>query len=172
MASPTTAGPTHRVQSAVEVYGFPRGHLGHLSPEEEEALTDFKLLCEQNGYYSPGNGSTEAPSHEDATLLSRLHHLSGYIVADRCQTVSSSTSLRRCGSLEAISYHRGLAQGNSARSTIRDHRYRALRRDSETCKLQTPQSRAFHIDKCLTETSIRSGQADGTAAASRSTSSR
>jgi hypothetical protein len=80
MASPTTAGPTHRVQSAVEVYGFPRGHLGHLSPEEEEALTDFKLLCEQNGYYSPGNGSTEAPSHEDATLLSRLHHLSGYIL--------------------------------------------------------------------------------------------
>jgi hypothetical protein len=70
MASPTTAGPAHRVHSAVEVYGFPRGHLGHLTHDEEETLKDFKVLCEENGYYSPGNGDTEPPSHDDATMLS------------------------------------------------------------------------------------------------------
>lgn len=70
MASPSTAGPAHRVQSAVEVYGYPRGHLGHLTPEEEEMLNNFKALCQENGYYSPGNGDSEPPSHDDATMLS------------------------------------------------------------------------------------------------------
>lgn len=69
MASQTTAGPAHRVQSAAEVYGFPRGHLGHLTPEEEEALIAFKKLCEEKGYYHPRNGDTELPSHDDPTLL-------------------------------------------------------------------------------------------------------
>jgi hypothetical protein len=64
----------------VEVYGFPRGHLGHLTPEEEESLKQFKVLCENNGYYSPGNGTTVPPSHEDATMLSVFPPFSPYFL--------------------------------------------------------------------------------------------
>ncbi len=61
----STAGPAHRVQSAVVEYGYPQGHLGHLSDEEEAAFKNFKILCEEKGYYKPGEGGT----HDDATLL-------------------------------------------------------------------------------------------------------
>ena len=65
----STAGPAHRVQSAVVEYGYPQGHLGHLSPEEEAAYKNFKVLCAEKGYYKPGNGEDEDATHDDATLL-------------------------------------------------------------------------------------------------------
>ena len=65
----STAGPAHRVQSAVVEYGYPQGHLGHLSPEEEAAFKNFKVLCAEKGYYKPGNGKDEDPSHDDPLLL-------------------------------------------------------------------------------------------------------
>lgn len=64
----TTAGPAHRVQSAVEDYGYPLGHLGHLTTEEEEAFENFKLMCEEKGYYKPGS-EHDIGTHDDATLL-------------------------------------------------------------------------------------------------------
>jgi hypothetical protein len=73
------SGPAHRVQSAVEEFGYPQGHLGHLSPDQENAFTNFKLLCAEHGYYTAAEGDKEA-SHDDATLLYGLysggvHHL-------------------------------------------------------------------------------------------------
>ena len=65
----STAGPAHRVQSAVVEYGYPQGHLGHLSPEEEAAFKNFKVLCAEKGYYKPGNGEDVDATHDDATLL-------------------------------------------------------------------------------------------------------
>lgn len=64
----STAGPAHRVQSAVVEYGYPQGHLGHLSPDEEAAFTNFKKLCEDKGSYTPATEGKPA-SHEDHTLL-------------------------------------------------------------------------------------------------------
>lgn len=64
----STAGPAHRVQSAVVEYGYPNGHLGHLTTEEEAAFKNFKLLCTDKGEYKPAEGETPA-SHDDATLL-------------------------------------------------------------------------------------------------------
>ncbi len=64
----STAGPAHRVQSAVVEYGYPQGHLGHLSTEEEAAFANFKTTCENDGLYKPAIGDVPA-SHEDATLL-------------------------------------------------------------------------------------------------------
>jgi hypothetical protein len=64
-----TAGPAHRVQSAVEVYGYPQGHLGHLTEEEEAALKNFKLVCAEKGLYTPGKTEEETGSVDDATLL-------------------------------------------------------------------------------------------------------
>ena len=63
------SGPAHRVQSAVEEYGFPQGHLGHLTVDQEAALQNFKVKCAEGGYYQAGNGGSEEPSHDDATLL-------------------------------------------------------------------------------------------------------
>ena len=68
----STAGPAHRVQSAVVEYGYPQGHLGHLSTEEEAALKNFKVLCAEKGYYKPGS-ETEPESHDEATLLYVSH---------------------------------------------------------------------------------------------------
>jgi hypothetical protein len=64
-----TAGPVHRVQSAVEVYGFPRGHMGHMNAEEEAALREFKTLLFEKGLYSPKSETDEYGTHDDATLL-------------------------------------------------------------------------------------------------------
>lgn len=63
------SGPAHRVQSAMEEFGYPQGHLGHLNAEQEAAFKNFKALCAEKGYYQPGNGADIEPSHDDPTLL-------------------------------------------------------------------------------------------------------
>lgn len=68
MASHSTAGPAHRVQSAVVEYGYPQGHLGHLTSEEEAAMQNFKVLCAERGAYRAATEDGKA-SHDDATLL-------------------------------------------------------------------------------------------------------
>ena len=69
LAVMSTAGPAHRVQSAVVEYGYPQGHLGHLTAEEETAFQKFKTLCAEKGYYRPGAGKDDLPSHDDPLLL-------------------------------------------------------------------------------------------------------
>ncbi|POS87271.1 hypothetical protein EPUL_001832, partial [Erysiphe pulchra] len=48
--------------------GYPSGHIGHLSPDQEIILQEFKRCCSEKGYYTPASNSTTA-SHDDATLL-------------------------------------------------------------------------------------------------------
>jgi hypothetical protein len=68
-ATTATAGPAHRVSSAVEVYGYPQGHIGHMTPDEEAALNDFKELCAKEGLYKPSDDTNEYGTHDDATML-------------------------------------------------------------------------------------------------------
>lgn len=49
-------------------YGYPQGHLGHLTDEEEAAFQNFKVLCAEKGYYKPATEERQE-SHDDATLL-------------------------------------------------------------------------------------------------------
>lgn len=76
MVAPSgTSGPAYRVKSTSSVkseYGYPRGHLGNLSENEEEALHRFQIFLEEKGAYRPG----APPSHDDATLLYVCPHLS------------------------------------------------------------------------------------------------
>ncbi|TVY48860.1 SEC14 cytosolic factor [Lachnellula occidentalis] len=65
----STAGPAHRVESAVVEYGYPQGHLGHLTADEETAFVKFKTFCAEKGYYKPGAGVDDIPSHDDPLLL-------------------------------------------------------------------------------------------------------
>ena len=49
-------------------FGYPSGHLGHLTTEQIQALADFKELCVEKGLYTPATSGTPA-SHNDETLL-------------------------------------------------------------------------------------------------------
>jgi hypothetical protein len=53
---------------AVQGFSFPTGHLGHLSPSQQESFEQFKTLCRERGKYTPAQGDA-LPSHEDQTLL-------------------------------------------------------------------------------------------------------
>lgn len=52
-------------------FQYPTGHVNHLSAAQTAALDDFKLLCQQNGYYTPATASAPA-THDDETLLRYL----------------------------------------------------------------------------------------------------
>ena len=45
-----------------------KGHLGHLTPQEEEAFVAFKKLSADQGFYRPDDGIQPA-SHDDGTLM-------------------------------------------------------------------------------------------------------
>ncbi len=45
-----------------------KGHIGHLTAEEESAFEDFKKLCAQKGFYSPHTADGQA-THDDGTLM-------------------------------------------------------------------------------------------------------
>lgn len=49
-----------------------KGHLGHLTPKEEEAFVAFKKLSAEKGFYRPDDGVQPA-SHDDGTLMYVLH---------------------------------------------------------------------------------------------------
>lgn len=51
--------------AATVEYGYPHGHLGHLTAEEDKSFQDFKKFLLKEGLYKPG----PPPSHDDATLL-------------------------------------------------------------------------------------------------------
>ncbi|GAA5918708.1 hypothetical protein JCM1841_006253 [Sporobolomyces salmonicolor] len=44
------------------------GHLGHLTPDQERALEEFKARLEKEGFYTPAKDGT-ATSHDDVTLV-------------------------------------------------------------------------------------------------------
>ena len=46
-----------------------KGHLHHLTEEQEGKLTEFKKLCEEKGYYTPASGEEKKASHTDETML-------------------------------------------------------------------------------------------------------
>ncbi|KAI3391947.1 hypothetical protein diail_6593 [Diaporthe ilicicola] len=74
MSPSATAGPATKVKSnasrasaakAALENGYPHGHLGHLTQDEEDALKGFKAYLQEKGLYQPG----PPPSHDDPTLL-------------------------------------------------------------------------------------------------------
>ena len=61
----------HRVPTAGAVgEGYPQGHIGQLTPEEDKVFQDFKAFVEEKGLYKPG----PPPSHANATLLCVASH--------------------------------------------------------------------------------------------------
>lgn len=52
-----------------------QGHLGHLTAQEESALTEFKTLAATAGFYKPATDKSQA-SHDDGTLVYAVPTLS------------------------------------------------------------------------------------------------
>ncbi|PSR75516.1 CRAL/TRIO domain-containing protein [Coniella lustricola] len=92
MAPPTstasTAGPATRTVSKSSIkstgnvkgaldYGYPHGHLGHLTPEEEATFAAFKTDLASAGLYKPGPPA----SHPDTVLL-RFLRARRWVIAD------------------------------------------------------------------------------------------
>ncbi|PMD30679.1 CRAL/TRIO domain-containing protein [Hyaloscypha variabilis F] len=93
-------GPAHRVQSAVVEYGYPQGHLGHLSPDEEAAFKNFKIVCEEKGVYKPGTDD-EPGTHDDATLL-RFLRARRFVVADALTQFTDTEKWRKANQLDQL----------------------------------------------------------------------
>ena len=49
-------------------YGFPLGHLGHLTGSQQSALVEFKEICAVSGLYKPAIDGKPS-SHDDALLM-------------------------------------------------------------------------------------------------------
>lgn len=45
-----------------------KGHLGHLTREEQIAFDSFKVLCAKKDFYTPATTDAKA-SHDDGTLM-------------------------------------------------------------------------------------------------------
>lgn len=96
----TSKGPAHRVQSATIEYGFPQGHLGHLTEAEEQAFAEFKQVCASKGVYTPGNGQ-QAASHDEATLL-RFLRARRFVVPDALQQFVATEEWRKANELDKL----------------------------------------------------------------------
>jgi len=95
------SGPAHRVQSAVEEFGYPQGHLGHLSTEQEAAFKNFKVLLTEKGYYKAGSSEDEDSTHDDATLL-RFLRARRFVIQDAWKQFQDTEDWRKANQLDQL----------------------------------------------------------------------
>ena len=73
-----------------------KGHVGHLTSEEESALEAFKVLAAKKGYYTPATDEKKA-SHDDGTLVYAipicLLHTANPSLAGTCELENSSLKM-------------------------------------------------------------------------------
>lgn len=70
-----------------------KGHVGHLTTQEESAFDEFRKLAAKQGFYTPATDDKKA-SHDDGTLVYavplRLLHIADPSPAGTCELGSSS----------------------------------------------------------------------------------
>ncbi|KAF2851274.1 CRAL/TRIO domain-containing protein [Plenodomus tracheiphilus IPT5] len=57
--------------SRIESSQYPAGHLSHLTGAQQQQLEAFKKIAQEQKYWTPANGATQA-SHDDETMLRYL----------------------------------------------------------------------------------------------------
>ncbi|KXX75428.1 SEC14 cytosolic factor [Madurella mycetomatis] len=77
--------------------GYPHGHLGCLTAEEENALRSFKVYLEEQGLYR----SAPEPSHDDQTLL-RFLRARKWVVQDAYKQFKDTEEWRKANQLEVL----------------------------------------------------------------------
>lgn len=131
----STAGPVHRVQSAVEVYGYPQGHIGHLTTDEHNAFNNFKDLLIEKSLYKPLSDNDEYGTHDDATLLyadvlldslflfandgSRFLRARRFQVQDACKQFKDTEDWRKATQLDQLYETIDVEQYDETRKLVR-----------------------------------------------------
>ncbi|KAH8911536.1 CRAL/TRIO domain-containing protein [Coniochaeta sp. PMI_546] len=77
--------------------GYPHGHLGHLSADEENAFRNFKLFLQEKGLYNPGPPA----SHDDQTLI-RFLRARRWVVQDAYKQFSETEEWRTANHLDVL----------------------------------------------------------------------
>ena len=75
-------------------FGYPSGHLGHLSAAQESALVEFKELCAKNGVFRPAQDGQPA-SPDDGVMLCVAGTPRSAVLA-AASMLQSSTSWTSC----------------------------------------------------------------------------
>ncbi|PNY26317.1 SEC14 cytosolic factor [Tolypocladium capitatum] len=99
-ASGASASPATRVKSATSTtsqFGYPRGHVGYLSADEEEALRSFQDVLEERGLYKRGPPA----SHDDQTLL-RFLRARRWVVEDAFRQFKDTEDWRAANSIDTL----------------------------------------------------------------------
>ncbi|KAH6634703.1 CRAL-TRIO domain-containing protein [Chaetomium sp. MPI-SDFR-AT-0129] len=77
--------------------GYPNGHLGHLTEEEDTQLKAFRVFLEENGLYKPGPPA----SHDDQTLL-RFLRARKWVVKDAYEQFRDTEEWRKKNQLDVL----------------------------------------------------------------------
>ncbi|KAL1842335.1 hypothetical protein VTJ49DRAFT_5503 [Mycothermus thermophilus] len=80
--------------------GYPHGHLGHLTAEEEKSFQEFKAFLQEKGLYTPA-GEGKTASCDDATLL-RFLRARRWSVQDAYVQFRDTEEWRRRNQLEVL----------------------------------------------------------------------
>ena len=80
--------------------GYPNGHLGHLTEEQEDALAEFRKLLAAGGLYTAGT-SGGRPSHADSVLL-RFLRARRYVPQDALEQFKESEKWRKLNELDNL----------------------------------------------------------------------
>ncbi|CAM1503275.1 Fc.00g080510.m01.CDS01 [Cosmosporella sp. VM-42] len=95
-----TAAPAARVKSSASTltdYGYPHGHLGHLSPYEEEQFHRFKTVLEERGLWKRG-----PPASHDDPLLLRYLRARRWVVEDAYTQFKDTEDWRKANDLNVL----------------------------------------------------------------------
>ena len=100
-----------------------KGHLGHLTHEQETAFEQFKKLCIEEGLYTPATDEARA-SHDDGTLMygSSCSQLSCAPLMF-LQPVPTSSEVRSSRRLRPVQGHRAVAKRKRPRRVVREDRH-------------------------------------------------
>ncbi|MCJ1315975.1 hypothetical protein MMC15_001295 [Xylographa vitiligo] len=77
---------------AVGEFGYPIGHLGHLTDAQAEALVVFKRLCQEKKLFKPASDINQS-SHDDVTML-RFLRARRFVPQDALQQFADTESWR------------------------------------------------------------------------------
>ncbi|MCJ1382047.1 hypothetical protein MMC17_005159 [Xylographa soralifera] len=77
---------------AIGEFGYPIGHLGHLTDTQAEALVEFKKLCQEKKLFKPASDINQS-SHDDVTML-RFLRARRFVPQDALQQFADTESWR------------------------------------------------------------------------------
>lgn len=98
-ASKTLSNASKRSLSGLNPgHGYPHGHLGHLTADEQAALTALKEQLAKEGLYTPG---PPAPSHDDTVVL-RFLRARRWVVADAAAQFRDTEHWRKAVSIDVL----------------------------------------------------------------------